>query len=128
MSELPGTPDFHDGHLTGLVLVDGRLDLYCATVQGEEYVWRIRQLRRLCAESFREGNIIFEITLHPAHTVPALVTRAFGHSGAEEPKWLSVESARLQNVGGSVIEVTSSYGCELIAVFDGDHLVERVPR
>jgi hypothetical protein len=119
-------PDFHDGLLTGIRVADGRADIYCSTVAGQEYIWQLSGVRGLFASSFREGNIIFEVTLHEGELPVNLVKRAFGSEDAGEPPWVSAELARPKHRQGILIEITSSYGCELVALFEDGFRVEAV--
>lgn len=120
----PTLPDFHDGHLTGIIVGDGSADLLCSTVHGDKYTWHLFGVQRLRADNFRQGNIIFEIILHQKDFPSNLVKTAFGYDREDEPAWLAAEILKLRDERGMVLEVGSSYGCHVVVVFYGGFTIE----
>src|SRR5258705_13794387 len=113
-SRLLMEPDLHDGKLTGILLNGERtVELYCADVMGKKYILRLERLIAFRADSFREGNIIFEVLVHSEDYPRELVKRAFGHDAAGDPPWLESRLQKLTTDRATLVELTSSYGCEL---------------
>ena len=131
MSERPGRilrdPDFHDGLLTGIRVVDGsRLELSCATIDGEPYLLSFSGLESLRADNFLKGNIIFEVEVFDSELPPDLVKKAFGIDGDEQAAWLEAKLAEMKKGGWTLVEVSSSWGCELVALGRGEIRVEKL--
>src|SRR5688572_21411843 len=64
------------------------LQLYCSSVDDEQYLVLLPGLERLRVDNFLEGNIIFELVTFSEHFPLALVRRAFGLQADEQPEWL----------------------------------------
>lgn len=109
-------PDLHDGNLIGLVVHHReQLEIFCTDIGGVEYVVTVGGLIALRADDFRQGNIIFELLIHRSPIAPSLVERVFGDKSEKDPPWLSAKMSTLTNEH-VLLEVTSSYGCELVAL------------
>lgn len=118
-------PDLHDGTLTGIVVQNGHtLELHCFTVDHQRYTLRLPSLVRLRVDNFLQGNIIFELSVHASGFAPELVKKVFGEDGPGEPPWLADELNRLSNGTWTLLELTSSYGCDLLALSEGELIVE----
>jgi hypothetical protein len=113
-------PDLHDGTLTGIVLNDLKgVTVYCADVDGRQYVLRLAGLVRLCADHFLEGNIIFEVKVHTQKFSSELIRRVYGEDDNSAPEWLPGVMLNLSHGTWTLLEVTSSYGCHLLALAQG---------
>jgi hypothetical protein len=115
----PGTlkaPDLHDGQLTGISMGDDEtLTLYCSSVGGGSCTLRIPNVTRLRADNFREGNVIFEVNVYEGEECPeALVGRLYneGQNGGN----LASHMLEIRQKRWALFELTSSYGCELLAL------------
>jgi hypothetical protein len=112
--------DLHDGYLHGIVVYGEKmLVLFCTTVNGKDCTVTIPGLVRLRANNFNEGNIIFELNFHRGSACPSdLVGKLRGYDLKDAERL----SADLRNIGErnwTLLELTSSYGCDLLALFDG---------
>jgi hypothetical protein len=120
-------PDFHDGALTGLRVVDkSTLELYCSTHEGDPYTVSLPGLEALNVDNFLQGNIIFEIELFTANFPIELVKRAFSLSAEENPPWLQQKITQMTDEGWTLLELSSSYGCELAAIAKGKLEIQRL--
>lgn len=119
-------PDFHDGALAGLRVVDkSTLELYCSTHEGDSYTVSLPGLEALKVDNFLQGNIIFEIELFNANFPIELVKRAFSLSAEEYPPWLQQKITQMTDEGWTLLELSSSYGCELAAIARGKLEIQR---
>ena len=109
-------PELHDGTLCSIELTEpSGLVLQCVTDDGKAVRIVGEGLVRLHANELRERNIIFEVRIGGAddYTQTALARLFFEHPGGTQ-KGRDVIAA-----GGCLLEIESSYGCELVALFSG---------
>jgi len=112
-------PEFHDGQLLGFVLSpsDQSLTIFCQTVDKLDYVIRVPSLVRFRGDDFREGNIIFDISIREGRAIPpSAVRKVWSYDDAAADKFLT---SRLEEIGRgkwALLEVTSSYGGQLLAI------------
>jgi len=101
---------YHDGKLDG-VLIDGVGDVHLGirAVSGEQRLLSLHQVRGLCIQGFRQGNIILSVrvlefsrALRDAELASQIAERLF----------LDATSA----TGEQVFCLDSSYGADIIAV------------
>src|SRR5258708_39139478 len=110
-------PDLHDGTLTGIVLsAPNTVSLYCTDVDKRQFMLRLASLVRLRANDFLEGNVIFEVRVHTHSFSPELVRRVHGNDDDAIPEWLPAMLLKLSAGTWTLLEVTSSYGCDLLAL------------
>jgi hypothetical protein len=120
-------PDFHDGHLMGIRVIDrSTLELFCSTIDGESYLVSLSELECLRADNFLQGNIVFEVTLFDSAFPVDLVKRAFGLDGDEQPAWLDGKIEQMGQGHWTLLQLSSSYGCDLLAIGKGTIRVEKV--
>jgi hypothetical protein len=112
-------PDLHDGTLNSISCVDGSLVVKCISVIEESYDIHFNNVTRLNATNFREGNIIFEITVHTRDVPVALLKKVYGEEREGEPVWLIDVRGEIAVGELSLLEISSSYGCELLALGRG---------
>jgi hypothetical protein len=104
-------PDFHDGKLTGIRVVDrSRLELSCSTLDGEPYLVSLSGLDSLRADNFLQGNIIFELEVFDSDLPLDRVKKAFGVDGDERPAWLDAKLSEMKHGHWTLLDVSSSYG------------------
>jgi hypothetical protein len=119
------SPDLHDGFLRGVVLGDQEIvELLCSDVDGRRYVLRLPKLMALRADNFLQGNIIFEVNVYTTDFPQDLIKRVYGADGDGEPDWLSARLQEMRDQSWTLLEITSSYGCELLALAKGTLSVE----
>jgi hypothetical protein len=115
-------PEFHDGLLLGIVMSpsDKSLTVHCQTIDKEDCRLTIPQIVRLRADDFRQGNIIFEMTLREGPEVPEeAVRKLWQFEGDMAAKHLATLMRKIQSDRWILFEIGSSYGCELLAVSQG---------
>lgn len=108
----------HDGHLLGLILLDkaNELELRLGTAMGDKITIKVPHLVALQANNFRQGNIVFEISLYTEDNCPVgCLQKAYGYDKME---WEQYGANKLSEIGRnwSLIEIRESYGCELYAL------------
>lgn len=112
--------DLHDGYLNGLVVrAENTLVLHCKTADGKTCTVTIPGLVRLRANNFNEGNIIFELNFFQGGQCPDNLVREL--KGYDETRDAEALIADMKNIGEcnwTLLELTSSYGCDLLALFD----------
>ena len=120
-------PDFHDGALTGVRVIDRSvLELSCSTVDGGRYLLSLSGLECLRADNFLQGNIIFELRTFNSDLPLDLVRKAFGIQEGERPNWLEPKLVELSTGHWTLLELSSSYGCDLTAIGRGEVTIERL--
>jgi hypothetical protein len=113
------SPDFHDGELLGMVLspAERSLRLCCRTVDKQEYELHIPKIVRLLANNFREGDIIFEVAPYEGARVSEHAVKAlWQYDEAMAKKLLATQMREIRSSGWTLLEIGSSYGCELLAM------------
>jgi hypothetical protein len=118
----PAIPDFHDGLLEGVTLSPEKtLCLQLRAVSGERWAIYAPNLRRLKADNFCEGNIIFEFNVYSGRDCPeALIKKLQGYSGENASHRLAGDLRQIADENWTLLEITSSYGCELLALSEAN--------
>lgn len=83
-------------------------------------------LEALKVDNFLQGNIILEIELFNGNFPIELVKRAFSFSAEENPPWLRQKITQMTDEGWTLLELSSSYGCELAAIAKGKLEIQRL--
>jgi hypothetical protein len=83
-------------------------------------------LKRLKADNFLQGNIIFEIAVFNSDFPISSVRRAFGLEDEIDPPWLAQQMTEMNKYNWTLFELSSSYGCDLVAIAQGKMRVERI--
>jgi hypothetical protein len=118
-------PTFHDGYLTGLAVSD-RAATFSIT-RSDGVPWRIdlSGVQRLKADDFREGNIISHVEAvtgeEPSRGLLEMLVMGPHQNAAQEyhDKHHALIDALVQRVMAgslSLLSITPSYGCEVIAL------------
>ena len=113
-------PDLHDGLLRGIsVSKDKQADLMVCDINAKEYLISLRNVKRLRAKDFCEGNILFDLTFFGLKNCPQNLLEQLYDLNIKAPDSTFID--RLKNTeelsGYRVLDVSSSYGCSLIALF-----------
>jgi hypothetical protein len=111
-------PDLHDGFLDGIyVSTDKKLILNCRDVTNRPWVITVPRIRRLKADNFSEGNIIFEVNIYSGQDCPVnLIRKLQGYLNEGSESLLAGDLKIIAENNWTLVEVTSSYGCELLAL------------
>ncbi len=112
----------HDGYLTGLTSTDRALRLHCRAITGDAVVISIADVVDLFATNFRMKSTILSIlTMSSIREVPRELIEGLAQSA--EPRfvdpYLTRAEAREKSEGARYLVLQSSYGCDLVAVFEG---------
>lgn len=115
-------PNLHDGLLVGLHLASNNsLCLICRGTDQAEWRVTIPKIVRLRADNFRQGNIIFGIRVLSAATCSEETMRRLEeYSAADDATGPTVALENARKNRWSMLELGSSYGCELLALFEGN--------
>ncbi|MCX6972329.1 MAG: hypothetical protein NTV93_19570 [Verrucomicrobia bacterium] len=116
-TNLPDLPDLHDGYLIGIILSGNKtLALHCRDVKNRTYEICIPKIQSLKADNFLEGNIIFEINLYSgSECSPELVAKVKSYNN-EASTFLQRDLELIASQKWTLIELVSSYGCDLLAL------------
>jgi hypothetical protein len=112
-------PELHDGQLLGIIVSPDREDLtlYCRRTDGVDIAVTLPDLIRLRVDNFLEGNIIFEISIREGEQCSAdAVRKLWNYDETEAGQHLATLMKEIKDGGWSLIELSSSYGCELLAM------------
>jgi hypothetical protein len=111
-------PNFHDEKLTGLRMIGAEAHLFLTTELAEFrlIVPKVVTLRATC---FWEGNIVFDISIYQEPSRD-LVKELYEWSDAEPHNYLAMTLERIKKEKLQMFELTSSYGCEMLALFSGE--------
>ena len=114
------SPDLHDGLLRGIIVSkDKQADLIVYDTGGKEYLISLRNVKRLRAKDFFEGNILFDITLFRLESCPMnLLEDLYGIANKFGDSTFIETLKQTEGLEGyHVIDVSPSYGCSLVALF-----------
>jgi hypothetical protein len=117
-------PDLHDGLLVGLVLSPPKsLTLVCKTVDGTDCNVVVTKIEHLRADNFLQGNIIFEICIYEGRncSLDALKKLYAVKEDQQLDRFLPDAMAKIIRERWSLLELGSSYGCELLALSREPH-------
>jgi len=112
-------PQPHDGLLLGIVLSEERKDLalLCRQGDGKDFSLVVPKLERLRADNFLAGNIILRISIYEGERCPAAIVRwMFDYDDDEARKHLANHMKAITDGRWTVVEITTSYGCDLVAL------------
>jgi hypothetical protein len=111
-------PDLHDGRLDGLFISRNRTAwIYATDFEGRAWTLVLDRVERLRADEFREGNIILEAVCTAGQLQVTDIERVYDLTAAErEAPWVRTLLARTGSESLAFVELTSSYGCRLVAL------------
>jgi hypothetical protein len=117
------TPDFHDGYLDGLFVSGKTARIFLRTLAGQTYTLILREVERLHAENFLEGNIVFDVKfLQPEQLTREDVLEVYGYSEQSlvMQDWIRDATQR----GLHAVAISSSYGCSVLGLFKHYELLQ----
>jgi hypothetical protein len=112
-------PGLHDGLLVGINLRPDKEELLldCRSVDGKDIRLTLPKLIRLRVDNFLQGNIICDISIHEGDRCsPQAVKRVYGYDDDDAQKWISTNMKEIIDGRWTLVEVSTSYGCELVAL------------
>jgi hypothetical protein len=110
-------PNLHDGSLERLSIRGEDFEIDCTDAAGRKIDIRLFSVRHLKADNFRLGNIIFSVEVFTGKDCSDEILRqAAGLDPDEAGEWVIEELARIAEAGWTGVRITSSYGCELVAI------------
>jgi len=113
-------PEFHDGNLTGIRITKKSLQLYLTTIDSKNFIITISDIVRIRVNNFLEGNIIFDITVYKNTLCQEEKLKIlYGYNEEQAAKHLPANLRDIANKKLSLLELGSSYGCELLVLFSG---------
>jgi hypothetical protein len=112
-------PDFHDGFFDGLLVSnDKRIHVFLRTTDQERFTMILYGVRLLKASNVRQGNIILDLVLvNPQQLTGEHIEELYDIAGARRDEQIEQFLASAREEELSVLEVSSSYGAECIALF-----------
>ena len=114
------SPEFHDGYLKGIMLeANDQLSLHCEDIDGNRGHLLIPNLVSLRSDNFRQGNIIFEFRVYSGEQIPRRLIAKVEYFVEPVEDSINKRVSEIAQNGWSLLELGSSYGCELLALFDG---------
>ena len=118
-------PWFHDGGLTGITIKDDVVKLGLKMVDGQQFLLTLSDTVAFVATDFRLANIIFDIRLSTGtgmtqdrlealYPSPHQLAAEHFHDAYRE----AIDEKRAEILIGklTLFELTSSYGCEIVAL------------
>jgi hypothetical protein len=112
-------PQPHDGLLLGIVLSEERKDLtlLCRQEDGKDFRLVIPKLGQLRVDNFLAGNIIFRISIYEGERCPKEIVRwMYNYNQDHARQYLPKHTEEIVDGGWTMVEITTSYGCELVAL------------
>jgi hypothetical protein len=111
-------PDFHDESLTGLRMIGADAHLFFKA-QHAEFRMILPNVVMLKADGFMQGNIVFGISIYQEPS-RELVKKLYDFTESEPHNYLAVTLEKIKKENLRMFELTSSYGCEMLALFSGE--------
>ena len=116
-------PSFHDGYLTAIQLNEDAVEVTLERLSGEVWLMVATGVSALQMDDFRQGNIISHVGVH-CGVDPGLkaLERLFPrpHTAADEEyhnahaDLLSKRAAEVEKRNATVVEISPSYGADLV--------------
>ena len=115
-------PDLHDGFLTGLSIISEsgkkNLEILTLDVNQKKYKLVIKDLIHLRADNFLQGNIICDIHMYVGESCPSqLVCKHYDYTDQDTTVYMPDKLNEIHSNNWFLIELISSYGCELLGLF-----------
>ena len=112
-------PRLHDGLLEGIVVkADKSSTLTLRDVTAVQYELELGAVEHLCANDFREGNIILDLTVERGKDCDASLLRTlFDNKYFESrPGFLVALLQRIEAEDLTLVSIDPSYGCSFVAL------------
>ncbi|MFT5180481.1 MAG: hypothetical protein ACI8S3_000355 [Alphaproteobacteria bacterium] len=113
-------PNFHDGYLKGIMLeANDQLSLHCEITNSTMVQILIPRVSVVHANNFREGNIILGFRIYTGEQYRREMIGQADNSVQQFREDIDQGLSKIAEHGWSLFELVSSYGCELLVLFDG---------
>lgn len=112
-------PRLHDGFLEGIIVKENKsATLTLRDVTGVQYELELGAVEHLCANDFREGNIILDLTVERGKDCDASLLRTlFDNKYLESrPGFLVALLQRIEAEDLTLVSIDPSYGCSFVAL------------
>ena len=112
-------PDFHDGFVDGVLLSDSGARILLRTVKGDRFTLILNKVEASRVNDLRKGNIVFGVVfLEPKQLDASFVFELYGYSDEHKKAFALDEWVKeATRKGLTAIEITPSYGCTVLAIF-----------
>lgn len=119
-------PNFHDGFVDGLILFKSKVHIFLRTISGGKYTLILYEMEALRANDIREGNIILDVDFFESNQLDvSFIFEVYQYSDEHKKKFVVedwIRAASQKRLKG--IEISTSYGCTLLAIFKTHEFVE----
>lgn len=112
-------PRLHDGFLEGIIVKEDKsATLTLRDVNGVQYELELGAVEHLCANDFRRGNIILDLTVERGKDCDASLLRMlFDNKYLESrPDFLVALLQRIEAEDLTLVSIDPSYGCSFVAL------------
>jgi hypothetical protein len=112
-------PRLHDGLLEGIIVKEDKsATLTLRDVNGVQYELELGSVEHLCANDFRRGNIILDLTVERGRDCDVSLLRTlFGNKHLEShPDFLATLLQRIEAENLALVSIDPSYGCSFLAL------------
>ncbi len=129
-------PNFHDGYLTGIQLLDREVRLSLTRYNDERWLVTLAGVEALHIDDFREGNIVSSLdVIQNERPETELLERLFLSPHLEAPQsykddhMAAIEArvARVLAAEAAVVSISPVYGADLVAFVTGVRAVRLDP-
>ena len=112
-------PRLHDGFLEGIIVKENKsATLTLRDVTGVQYELELGAVEHLCANDFREGNIILDLMVERGKNCDVSLLRTLlGDKHSEShPGFLVALLQRIEAEDLALVSIDPSYGCSFLAL------------
>jgi hypothetical protein len=111
--------NLHDGFVDGVFISDSTVRIFLRSVTGEQFTLMLNEVDALRVNDFKKGNIIFELRfLSPDQLDADFVFEIYEYSEHDKNNFVLKDwIGKAKEKELAAIELTSSYGCSLFALF-----------
>lgn len=111
-------PNFHDGHVDGVLVAEGSASIFLRTVSSEKFTIVLRGVKSLVMNDFRQGNIILDLEWVDAMNISDSAILDYywmpkGEAAVLRERWIN----EIKGMQLRAIEISPSYGANLTAIF-----------
>jgi hypothetical protein len=119
-------PSFHDGSFDGVwIPADGKVHLFLTTVENKQFTVALEGVKALHLWNIRAGNIVFDVSLIDTDQLTgAHMESAYELSDIARDQSIASHLASARQEGLRMLEMTTSYGAEGVALFKHIDLLE----